>query len=103
MALVKKFRFNKTLFLFLCDGYKYTLFLQISLENQLLERNVPDVENFVVLVSKVTMNIVITFPWKIHWIAQEMESSQVLNLAHMQTFGKTIKKKIKKEGFVLNM
>lgn len=66
MALVKKFRFNKTLFLFLCDGYKYTLFLQISLENQLLERNVPDVENFVVLVSKVTMNIVITFPWKIH-------------------------------------
>lgn len=32
-----------------------------------------------------------------------MESSQVLNLAHMQPFGKTVKKKIKKESFVLNM
>lgn len=81
----------------------YIISAKYLLRTNYFERNVPDVENFVVLVSEVTMNIIITFPWKIHWIAQEMESSQVLNLAHMQTFGKTVKKKIKKEGFVLNM
>lgn len=46
---LKNFSFNKTCCVFFCDVYKYIVFLQISLENQLLERNLPDAEKCVTL------------------------------------------------------
>lgn len=85
---------------FLCNTYKYIFLLQISLENQLLERNLPNAKKIVILGFRSYHNIVITFPWKIQWITKQMKNLQVPNSVHVWSPDKTVKKK-KVKGFVI--